>query len=171
MYSHVHPCTSMTEYFVFGPNMVRSSSNRVYIHRHCTLHCRCNSQLGLHFVFFARDLRAQGLRWALPGVGQMRAVGQQIVRSSSNCWYIHLPRGLHRCHPANQISITLLWYSVNYECTAVYSRAHPLRNLLFQRLSIPLRSPQTPGPPCEFGSIESTVEPINKALTARLPNI
>jgi hypothetical protein len=53
--------------------------------------------LDLNFVFFSRDLRVQGPRWALPGAGQKRAAGPKMARSPSIHVYTHRRNFLHFC--------------------------------------------------------------------------
>jgi hypothetical protein len=110
-------------------------------------HARARSE----FCFFSLDLRPLG---AKAGSGTKNGLFDLKLRiHASPSWSPALPYAQTRCH-----------FCFGFWGSWMYSRVQPCT-------SIPLRPPQTPRRPCEFESIESTVEPITKALSAKLLDI
>jgi hypothetical protein len=94
-------------------------------------------------LFFSLDLWAQGPRWVPAKAGRGPKNGLLVLKTR-----VHASPAFSPSQPYVRVRFDSLCFGAgNHGCTAVYSRVHPLRNLLLQRLSIPLRPPQTPRQP------------------------
>jgi hypothetical protein len=94
-------------------------------------------------LFFSLDLRAQGARWARAKAGSGPKNGLLVLTLR-----VHASPALSPSLSYMRVrSDSLCFGAGDHGCTCVYIRVHPLHNLLFQRLSIPLQALQTPRRP------------------------